>query len=42
MNTRKLKMNHRGRKKEEIQGEKSWHMRDECRNIRNNIDRKQN
>lgn len=27
------------RKKEEICGEKSWHMRDEYRNVRNNIER---
>lgn len=27
------------RKKEEIRGEKNWHMRDEYRNVRNNIER---
>lgn len=41
MNTRKLKMNRRRRKKK-IDGEKSCHMRDEYRNVRNNVNVEKN
>lgn len=33
-------MNRRGRKKK-IDGEKSWYMRDEYRNVRNNVNREE-
>lgn len=40
MNARELKVNHRQRKKEEIlRREKSWHMRDECKDVKDNIEK---